>query len=44
MTPIDYTIHLILSVFIIIGVYRCYVWCQRSVVAKPRDLGICVDA
>ncbi len=43
MTPIDYAVHLILSVLIIIGVYQCYFWCQRNVVANPRDLGIRVD-
>ena len=44
MTPIDYSVHLILSVFIIIGVYQCYFWCQRNMVVKPRDLGMYVDA
>ena len=39
MTPIDYSVHLILSVFIIIGVYQCYFWCQRNMVVKPREIG-----
>ncbi len=44
MTHIDYVVHLILSLFIIIGVYQCYFWCQRNVAVNPRDLGIRVDA
>ena len=38
MTLTDYVLHLILSVFLIVGVYQFYFWCQRAVVKQPCDL------
>lgn len=43
MTPIDYTFNLTLSVFLIIGVYQFYFWCQRNVLVKPRELRLPID-
>ena len=31
----DYLIDLVLSVFLIVGVYQFYFWCQRNYVAQP---------
>lgn len=44
MTPTDYVFQLTLSVFLIVGVYQFYFWCQRHVIARPRDLELTVDA
>lgn len=43
MAPIDYIFNLILSVFLIIGVYQFYFWCQRHTVIEPRGLGLALD-
>lgn len=43
MNPQDYLIHLTLSVFLIIGVYQFYFWCQRNHLAKPRELKLRLD-
>ncbi len=43
MALTDYVLHLILSVFLIIGVYQFYFWCQRNVIAQPRDLSLGID-
>jgi len=43
MRPIDYSIHLVLSVILIIGVYQFYFWCQRNHVAAPRELRLQLD-
>ena len=43
MKPSDYVIHLTLSVFLIIGVYQFYFWCQRHQLARPRELKLPVD-
>lgn len=43
MTATDYLIDLTLSVFLIIGVYQFYFWCQRNHVAQPRELRLPVD-
>ncbi len=43
MAPTDYVLHLILSVFLIIGVYQFYFWCQRNVIEQPRDLSLGID-
>ncbi len=43
MALADYVLHLILSVFLIIGVYQFYFWCQRNVIAQPRDLSLGID-
>ena len=43
MRPIDYAIHLTLSVFLIVGVYQFYFWCQRNHMTAPRQLKIWID-
>jgi len=43
MKPSDYVIHLTLSVFLIIGVYQFYFWCQRHQLARPRQLKLPAD-
>ena len=39
----DYALHLILSVFLIIGVYQFYFWCQRNATKKTFDLSLGID-
>ena len=39
----DYVLHLVLSVFLIIGVYQFYFWCQRNVSKRTFNLGIAID-
>jgi len=41
--PSDYAIHLTLSVFLIVGVYQFYFWCQRHQLARPRELRMPID-
>jgi membrane-associated phospholipid phosphatase len=36
MVPIDYVIHLLMTVFLIFGVYQFYFWCQRHPVVACR--------
>jgi membrane-associated phospholipid phosphatase len=43
MSPVDYTINLILSVILIVGVYQFYFWCQRHQLTTPRELKLPVD-
>lgn len=43
MNAADYLIHLLLSVFLIVGVYQFYFWCQRHQWAEPRELKLAVD-
>jgi membrane-associated phospholipid phosphatase len=43
MTTADYVIDLTLSVFLIIGVYQFYFWCQRNYQTQPRELRLPVD-
>ncbi len=43
MAPTDYVVNLILSVFLIIGGYQFYFWCQRNVIWQPRDLSLALD-
>ncbi len=43
MALTDYVLHLILSVFLIIGVYQFYFWCQHNVIEQPRDLRLGID-
>ena len=43
MSQSDYLIHLTLSVFLIVGVYQFYFWCQRNALAEPRELRLAVD-
>ena len=39
----DQIFFLILSVFLIFGVYQFYFWCQRNVMVSPRDLQLPID-
>ena len=39
----DYVFQLILSVFLIVGMYQVYFWCQRHVVVRPRSLMLPID-
>jgi membrane-associated phospholipid phosphatase len=43
MTRADYLIQLTLSVFLIIGVYQLYFWCQRNPLGQPRELRLAID-
>jgi membrane-associated phospholipid phosphatase len=43
MSPWDYLIHLTLSVFLIVGGYQFYFWCQRHPLAPARELRTAVD-
>ena len=43
MTISDYVINLTLSVFLIIGVYQFYFWCQRNHLRNPRELKLPAD-
>jgi membrane-associated phospholipid phosphatase len=43
MSQTDYLIHLTLSVFLVVGVYQFYFWCQRNALAEPRELRLPVD-
>jgi len=43
MKPIDHVIDLVLSVFLIVGVYQFYFWCQRNHIARPRQLRLPLD-
>ena len=43
MSQSDYLIHLTLSVFLVVGVYQFYFWCQRNALAEPRELRLPVD-
>ena len=43
MTASDYLIQLTLSVFLIVGVYQFYFWCQRNALTEPRELRFSVD-
>ena len=43
MTASDYLIQLTLSVFLIVGVYQFYFWCQRNALTKPRELRFGID-
>jgi membrane-associated phospholipid phosphatase len=43
MNGADYLIDLTLSVFLIIGVYQLYFWCQRNPLGAPRELSFAVD-
>ena len=38
MSAVDRIVQLVLSVFLIIGVYQFYFWCQRHHVARSREL------
>ena len=43
MKPSDYAIHLTLSIFLIVGVYQFYFWCQRHQLAQSRQLRFPID-
>lgn len=43
MHAADYAIHLALSVFLIVGVYQFYFWCQRHPLGEPRQLKAAID-
>ena len=34
----DRIVQLIISVFLIVGIYQFYFWCQRNHLTKPRQL------
>jgi membrane-associated phospholipid phosphatase len=36
-------INLVLSAFLIVGIYQLYFWCQRNSFFKARELGIALD-
>ncbi len=43
MNVTDIAIHLTLSVFLIIGAYQFYFWCQRNPLTQPRELKLSID-
>lgn len=43
MTWTDRVIDLTLSVFLIVGAYQFYFWCQRRCPATPRELTLAID-
>ncbi len=43
MTAADYAIHVTLSIFLIVGVYQFYFWCQRHQLARARELHLPID-
>jgi len=43
MPTTDRIIQLIVSVFLIVGVYQLYFWCQRNPLTAPRQLRLPVD-
>ena len=43
MNPADYVIHPTLSVFLIVGLYQFYFWCQRHPLAEARQLKLPAD-
>jgi membrane-associated phospholipid phosphatase len=43
MPAIDRIIQLIVSVFLIVGVYQFYFWCQRNPLSKPREFRLPID-
>lgn len=43
MAMIDYVIHLVMTVFLIFGVYQFYFWCQRHPQATPRRFAAHLD-
>ena len=43
MTVWDYGIQLTLSVFLIVGGYQFYFWCQRNMLTEPRELRLRID-
>ena len=43
MEPINYVVHLLLSIVLIIGGYQFYFWCQRHVFFEPKELRLPID-
>src|SRR5882762_4228954 len=43
METTDRIIQLIISVFLIVGVYQFYFWCQRNHVSTPREFRLPID-
>jgi len=43
MTAIDYGIHLVMTVFLIFGVYQFYFWCQRHPAGAVRQFSMPLD-
>lgn len=43
MSTADYAVNLTLSVFLIVGVYQFYFWCQRNHATEPRELRLPID-
>lgn len=43
MSPVDYVIHLVLSVILIVGGYQFYFWCQRHPLTTPREFRFTLD-
>lgn len=43
MKPSDYIIHLTISIFLIVGVYQFYFWCQRHHLTEPKRLNLPLD-
>src|SRR5437868_9463668 len=43
MEPLDRVIQLIISIFLIVGVYQFYFWCQRNPLAPARELRMPID-
>ncbi|HEY1265812.1 MAG TPA: phosphatase PAP2 family protein [Candidatus Binatia bacterium] len=43
MNFIDYSLDLMLSVFLIVGAYQFYFWCQRHPLAASRELKVKLD-
>ena len=43
MTAADYVIDLALSVFLIVGAYQFYFWCQRNHLLPPKELKFPID-
>jgi len=43
MQPSDRIIQLVISVFLIVGVYPFYFWCQRNPVTQPREFRLPID-
>ena len=39
----DRVIQLVISVFLIVGVYQFYFWCQRNQWTRPRELKLPID-
>lgn len=43
MEPMNYVVHLLLSIVLIIGGYQFYFWCQRHVFFEPKELRLPID-